>query len=400
MTGRSTVNLLSQHVPSRFRGLIVSSGPLWREQRATAMTILRNLGMGKSVLAEKISQEVFVYVRELSLLRGQPSNIKTLTNMSVSNVICSVIFGRRFEFDDLFFLKTVSQFNVLVELAATGSLANFLPLLVYLPFDIFGGRRLIKTYREVQKCNEYMVEKVRTEFDPESGDNFIFSYIREMEKKEKSGQPTYLSLDNLARCIDDLFVAGTETTSSTILWCLLYSIHHPDKQEKVYQEIMVHVGTERVPNLMDKQNLKYFNAFIMETQRKASIAPIITYECMADTTFETYTIPKGTQIASNLDSVLRDQKVWGDPENFRPERFIDGEGNLQIPEEFIPFSIGRRACLGESLAKMELFLYMSSLFQKFKFIPEDESNLPSLEDTRGITTPPLPYTIRAIQRMH
>ncbi|XP_059169542.1 cytochrome P450 2J2-like [Physella acuta] len=400
LTGRTTVDLLGVHVPTRNNGLVFSSGPLWKEQRAVALTILRNLGMGKNILADKISEEVSVYLKELSSLNGEPSDIKTLTNMSVSNVICSVIFGQRFQFDDPQFKKIVGLFNLLLEYSTSVNIINIIPSLIYLPFDFFGAKKLLNTIHEVQRNSEFMVEKIGKKLDPENVDNFIVAYIQEMKKKQKSGQPTHLSYENLARCIDDLFIAGTETTSTTILWCLLYSIHHPDQQEKVYQEILEKVGTERTPNMMDRQNLKYLNAFIMETQRIANIAPLVLYECMADTNFETYTIPKGTQIISNLDSVLRNKKIWGDPENFRPERFIEVDGSLQTPDEFIPFSVGRRVCLGESLAKMELYLYMASLFQKFKFLPEDENNLPSLQDTVGITSPPLPYRIRVIQRLH
>ncbi|XP_059169541.1 cytochrome P450 2J4-like [Physella acuta] len=398
LTGRTTIDLQSAHVPSRNNGLLFSAGPLWKEQRAVALTILRNLGMGKNILAEKISEEVSVYLKELSLLKDEPSDIKKLTNMSVSNVICSIIFGQRFDFGDLQFQKIVGNFKLLVEYSAAVNIVNIIPSLIYLPFDFFGTKRLLQILKEFQRNSDFMVDKIANEFNPEISDNFIVAYIQEMKKKEKSGQPTHLSYENLARCIDDLFIAGTETTSTTILWCLLYSIHHPDQQEKVYQEILEKVGTERAPNMMDKQNLKYLNAFIMETQRIASVVPVIVYECMANTTFETFTIPKGTQIAFNFDSVLKDQKIWGDPESFRPERFFDVDGNIQTPDEFIPFSVGRRACPGESLAKMELYLYMASLFQKFKFLPEDENNLPLLQDTIGIVSAPLPFRIRLTTR--
>ncbi|XP_059142045.1 cytochrome P450 2U1-like [Physella acuta] len=356
--------------------------------------------MGKNILAEKISEEVFVYLKELSLLKAELSDIKSLTNMSVSNIICSVIFGQRFQFDDQQFKKIIGLFGILSEYSDVFNIVNIIPSLIYLPFDFFGAKKALNATNELQRNSELMVEKIGKELNPENVDNFIVAYIQAMKKKEKSGQPTHLSYENLARCIDDLFVAGTETTSTTILWCLLYSIHHPDLQEKVYQEILEKVGTERAPNMMDKQNLKYLIAFIMETQRIASLFPFTLYDCLADTKFETYTIPKGTKIISNLDSVLRSKNIWGDPEIFRPERFIDGDGNLQIPDEFIPFSMGRRACLGESLAKMELYLYMASLFQKFKFLPEDENNLPSLQGTVGITSSPFPYRLRATERLH
>ncbi|XP_059169543.1 cytochrome P450 2J4-like [Physella acuta] len=400
MAGRSTADLLSVNVPAKNKGIVFSSGPLWKEQRSTAMNILKYLGMGKNILAEKITQEVLMYAKELSKQNGAPFNISKLTTKSVSNIIHSVIYGFRYDYDDPRLKTLVDTIEYVVGLASTVNLINIIPSLIYLPFDFFGAKLMVEKRKEFHKNTERLVETIAKDFDPENIDNFIVAYIQEMKMKEQSGKPTYLSYESLARSVDDMFVAGTDTTATTIVWCLLYSIHHPDKQDIMYQEILEHVGTERVPNMMDKQNLKYVNAFIYETQRIASILPIITYECTADTSFETYTIPKGTQIATNLDLILRDKKIWGDPENFRPGRFIDVEGKLRTPEEFIPYSVGRRVCIGESLARMEMYLYMAILFQKFKILPEDANNMPSLEDTAGLTAPPLPYRLRAVPRLN
>lgn len=66
----------------------------------------------------------------------------------------------------------------------------------------------------------------------------------------------------------------------------------------------------------------------------------LNHKCTADTKVRGYTIPAGAVIMPNLDSVLHDEKIWGDPQNFRPERFLDNKGNLLQREEFVPFSLG------------------------------------------------------------
>ena len=220
-----------------------------------------------------------------------------------------------------------------------------------------------------------------------------------MLKTNKRGIKNELSEETLPRCIEELFSAGSASVSATISWCLLYALHYPEKQENVYQEIIDEVGNNRTPTLLDKPKLKYLNAFIMETQRLASIVPLnVTHQCTADTTIHGYFIPKGIHIIPSLDSVLHDEKIWGDPQNFRPERFLDDQGNLKTEEHLIPFSIGRRLCLGESLAKMELFLFISSVFQRFKCLTKDASKIPPLKEVFGITTPPESYEIRFLER--
>ena len=89
---------------------------------------------------------------------------------------------------------------------------------------------------------------------------------------------------------------------------------------------------------------------------------------------------------------------WGDGKTFRPERFLDEQGKVRRDEHFIPFSIGKRQCLGETLAKTELFLFFTGLVQQFTFLPEKEGVLPTQESTFGITSLPKPFKVRLLER--
>ncbi|XP_046565212.1 cytochrome P450 2U1-like [Haliotis rubra] len=199
--------------------------------------------------------------------------------------------------------------------------------------------------------------------------------------------------------IRDLFVAGTETTSTTIRWILVYLLSNPDVQEKCFQEIKEHIGQSRRPTMKDKTNLPYVEATIMEALRLSDIVPTaLPHAVPHDVQFRGYTFPKGVQVIVMLDSVLQDPDVWGDPESFRPDRFLDDSGKIIKKEEFIPFSLGRRVCLGESMARMELFLFLTTMIQRFKFVPVD-GQMPSLDGLIGITHYPRPFVMKAIQRI-
>ena len=140
----------------------------------------------------------------------------------------------------------------------------------------------------------------------------------------------------------ELFLAGTETTSTTIGWALLYFLHHPEVQDKCYKEICDVIGTGRLPAFGDKADMTYLEATIMEVLRSADIAPFaVQHATLHGVTFQGHFIPKDAVILPNLDSVLQDPEVWGDPESFRPERFIGPDGKLTRPEEFIPFGLGK-----------------------------------------------------------
>jgi len=106
-----------------------------------------------------------------------------------------------------------------------------------------------------------------------------------------------------------------------------------------------------------------------------------------DVEFHGYLIPKGTAVYSSLYSTHHDPEVWGDPENFRPERFLSKDGTrAERHESLIPFSIGKRSCLGELLARDQLFLFITSLVQRFNIVPEAGKPKPTLDPKLGQLT--------------
>ncbi|XP_019615808.1 PREDICTED: cytochrome P450 2U1-like [Branchiostoma belcheri] len=112
-----------------------------------------------------------------------------------------------------------------------------------------------------------------------------------------------------------------------------------------------------------------------------------------------YDIPKGTQVLPNLYSLHMDPAYWPDPDRFDPGRFLDAEGNVvNKPESFMPFSGGRRVCLGEQLARMELFLFFSTLLQSFTFRTPEGAPPPTTDGVFGLTLTPHPFKLCAIPR--
>src|SRR5690348_3513510 len=166
----------------------------------------------------------------------------------------------------------------------------------------------------------------------------------------------------------DLFLAGAETTSTTLTWIFLYMARHPHIQEKLAEEIQRVVGNSRLPSLTDRPEMPYTEAVIHEVMRKVTLVPIsVFHSTMEDVEFHGYQIPKETIVMINLYEVHNNIGLWGDPENFRPERFLSKDGTkFERREGFVPFSTGKRVCLGETLARDELFLFTSALFQAFE----------------------------------
>ncbi|CAG5128741.1 unnamed protein product, partial [Candidula unifasciata] len=383
------------------KGIGFSSGALWKEQRTVAISILRKFGMGKNFLAEKIQEEVDAYLKCLAQRKGKPTNIRTITNVSVSNIICAIILGRRFEHDDKAFVSLMDHLNDIVLYQQNVGVLNFIPWLMYLPGDLFKAKAVIRSTNSIiNLLTKFINSKRRDDIDSDNVDNYIEAYLVERNKKVNAGVSTYLDDANLIKSINDLFGAGTETMSTTICWFVLYMLNFPDVQEKIYQEIKEQIGLNRQPNIQDRPVLPYLNAAIMETSRLASIVPLsLMHTCSEEVTLRGYTIPKGTFIVPNLDSVLLDKTIWGeDVLTFRPERFLDANGKVKDREELIPFGIGRRACLGEALAQMELFLFLSNMCQRFQFLPQAKVPPKYTDYVFGFTSSPHPYEVRIVER--
>ncbi|XP_025098464.1 cytochrome P450 2U1-like [Pomacea canaliculata] len=278
---------------------------------------------------------------------------------------------------------------------------NFISVLKYLPGDLFCVKRTLNNVAFVEDDFIYpqLDNHIKRYSDStgEAASDFVEAYLREMNKmKDKE---TTLDNPNLIKVMGDLFVAGTETTATTIRWALVYFLHYPEVQDKCFQEIKRAIGTERAPTIRDRPELTYIEATIMEVLRHADIAPFaIQHGLACDTTFMGYTLPKDTIILPFIDSVLQDPEIWDNPLDFRPERFIGPDGKLVRKEEFIPFSLGRRACLGEALARTELLLYLSTMIQRFRFVPPETGELPSLEGIMSLSRMPGSFKIRAIIR--
>lgn len=115
----------------------------------------------------------------------------------------------------------------------------------------------------------------------------------------------------------------------------------------------------------------------------------VPHRSMCDTTLGGYQIPKDTAVMIGLFSMHNDKDVWGDPENFRPERFLNSNGSLNLKKDVsLPFGAGRRLCAGETFARNTMFLCIAALLQNFNLKPSD-GMLPDLNDFEcGLTRVP------------
>ncbi|XP_035867848.1 cytochrome P450 2G1 isoform X2 [Phyllostomus discolor] len=300
---------------------------------------------------------------------GAPTEPTFFLSRTVSNVISSVVFGSRFDYEDKQFQKLLQMINQsFIEMSTPWAQLYdmYSGIMQYLP-----GRHN-RIYYLVEGLKDFIASRVKINeesFDPQNPRDFIDCFLIRMHQ-DKNNPNTEFTLKNLVLTTLNLFFAGTETVSSTLRYGFLLLMKHPEVEAKIHEEIDQVIGPHRIPSVDDRVKMPYTDAVIHEIQRMTDIVPLgVPHNVIRDTHFRGYLLPKGTDVFPLLGSVLKDPKYFRYPDAFYPQHFLDEQGRFKKNEAFVPFSSGKRICLGEAMARMELFLYFTSILQNFSLRP-------------------------------
>ncbi|XP_040847780.1 cytochrome P450 2C5-like isoform X3 [Ochotona curzoniae] len=373
-------------------GIIFSNAKSWKEMRRFSLMTLRNFGMGKRSIEDRVQEEARCLVEELRKTNASSCDPTFILGCAPCNVICSIIFHNRFDYKDKDFLKLMEKLNEDIKNLSSPwlQICNIFPFLI----KCFPGicNNLLK---DADYTRKFIMEKVREHeksLDVENPRDFIDCFLIKMEQEKNSPQSEF-NYESLVITVSDLFGAGTETTSTTLRYCLLLLLKHPEVRAKVQEEIESVIGRHRSPCMQDRSRMPYTDAVIHEVQRFIDLIPTnLPHAVTRDVYFRNYLIPKGTTIIPSLTSVLHDEKEFSNPKVFDPGHFLDESGNFKKSDYFMPFSAGKRVCVGEGLARMELFLFLTTILQNFnlKSVVEPK-DLDITAVANGLIAVPPPY---------
>ncbi|XP_043921514.1 cytochrome P450 2F2-like [Protopterus annectens] len=366
-------------------------GEQWKEKRRFMTMLLRNFGMGKTSMESRIQEELKCLMKCFDDKEGCSFQPQEMLRNAAGNAICAVLFGRRFDYSE-------KKFNRLIQLAVDltknisgiwGELYRAFPVIGHLPLPC---QSIFTTLSKLKCFLMEIVEEHKKTMKPGEPRDCIDCYLEEMKKRQNTGSS--IDDESLIPIFLELFVAGFDTTANTLEWALLFMMTYPHIQENCYKEIKLVIDEKKEVTYEDRHKMPYIQAVTHEIQRFGTVFPLgVPHDVTKETTFLGYTIPKGIRVMANLSSVLFDESQWKFPHEFNPKNFLSDEGEFMKPDAFLPFSAGPRVCMGENLARMQLFLFFTSIIQRYEIVWPEKNKSPDLTPRFGLTQCPISFNV-------
>lgn len=323
-------------------------------------------------------------------IRHSCSSGSTLLNLSetlsrvTNNVVCRVALGRTYGGErGRGFKRLLEEFT---ELLGSFVVGDYVPWLEFL--DRVSG--LHGTAKRVAQEFDEFLDKVIEEHvsglggtDMEHG-NFVDVLLR-IQRTNDVGFPIDTTV--IKAIILDMFSAGTDTTSTLLEWTMTELLRHPIVMKKLQDEGKSVAGDKKHITEEDLGHMQYLKAVIKETLRLHPPVPLLVpRQSMQDIKLNDYHIEAGTRVIVNAWAIARDPMYWDQPEEFKPERFLNSSIDVKGNDfQLIPFGAGRRGCPGTMFAMMVNELVLANLVHQFDWALPSGDNTLDMSETIGLT---------------
>ncbi|XP_047472152.1 cytochrome P450 2L1-like [Penaeus chinensis] len=362
-------------------GVIGSNGNIWHINRRFSLRQLRDQGMGKSSLVSAVQNQANKLIEALKGQANKSERIPRDLRVAVINIIWHMVASKQFEVTDPKLQEFIDIIDDLTQKFGPLAIPDFMPWIKYCLPD-FLIRRVFSVdilYTLKDKFFDYckeLIEEHKSSLDPDNPRDLMDGYLLDIEASKDNPDGVRTERD-LCILILDLFFAGSETTVGTLTFMIYYLANYPEVQKKFQAEIDEVLPKGTLATLEDRSRMPYTEAVIHEVLRVSSLASVgVPHVAVRDTKLGGYLLPKGTIVSTAAAAMHHDPRYWNEPEKFKPERWLDDQGKFTTKKEgFLPFGVGKRVCVGESLARMELFILSTALFQSLSVTPPPGSKV-------------------------
>ncbi|KAM1431304.1 hypothetical protein ACFX2I_047270 [Malus domestica] len=360
------------------------------------------ISMQESLIKFKLGQELTFSSQNMDHVHGllkqlysassskNPVNIGEWVFITVANITSNLTCSKSlFEYTTKEGREMKESLRELIKLLSTGNVADFFPL--FKPFDPQGlKRRTLEIFWKYDASYEKLIDERLTEREiginnntkKEKGDmlDALLNY-----RSDKDVDLRTLSRNMIKSLLSDMFIASTETSTSTVEWGMAEILKNSDVHKKIVLELDQVVGKDRFVEESDIANLPYLQAAVKEVFRLHPAAPLITRRSYEACEVSGYHFPKDCVAVVNIWGMARDPSIWEEPCKFKPERFIGSKIDVKGQDfNLLPFGCGKRICVGWPLAHRTVQFYLAAFLHAFEWEcpPEVVDNM---EEIVGIT---------------
>ncbi|XP_022944979.1 cytochrome P450 71B10-like [Cucurbita moschata] len=359
----------------------------WREIRKICIHELFSI---KRVLSYEPIREQEVGLLIESISQSASCGVVDLTEKCTAfttGVIFRIAFGKPFKGDG--FHELVSEAEALL---GSYSAFEFFPIpFVGKVIDWFSGReaRLEKVFNEMNVLFQEVIDEHLHPMRPKPKQDDIIDVLLAISKKQVKSCTVVITHENIKAILLNLFLAGIETSSITLVWAMAELAKNPTLMKKAQEEIRNHVGKRGKVTERDIEELPYLKMIVKETLRLHPPAPLLVpRETISNFKMEGYDFYPKTTVQVNVWAIGRDPICWKDPEEFLPERFAESSIDYKgLHFEFLPFGGGRRICPGLNMGVKTVDLALANLLYHFDWkLPEGmkEEDL-DMEEKSGLS---------------
>lgn len=384
------------------KGILVTDEELWVIHRRFILRHLKDFGFARSGMINGIQQEAAHLLDDLNDIIQEQGGKRALVPMVnlftvyVLNTLWSMMAGKRYDRRSQEVNGLLQMFFELFQhVDMVGAMFSHFPFMRYIAPNYSGYNAFVENHQRIYRFLHKEVENHRLSFrNYDVPRDLMDSYLRELDNPDRNESFTEEQL--LAVCLD-MFLAGSETTNKSLGFAFLHMVRDTSIQEKAFNEIKEVVGLKRLPEWRDRPRLPYCEAIVLEAVRMFMGNTFgIPHRALRDTRLSGYEIPKDTMVIACFRGMLMNPVDFPNPNKFDPERYLQN-GVLEVPEAYNPFGFGRHRCMGDILGRQNLFMFITTVIQNFRFVPLS-SDLPDDNPLDGATASVRPYEAYIIPR--
>ncbi|XP_076891010.1 cytochrome P450 77A2-like [Bidens hawaiensis] len=345
-------------------------GPVWRSLRRNM--VQNGLSAGKLRTFKRVrvmAMDKFVErLKAEAAANGGAVWVLKNARFAVFCILLSMCFG--VEMDE----KTIEVMDEMMKtvlITLDPRIDDYLPLLR--PFFSKQRKRALEVRKRQIATLVPFIEKRRAAVknpgsDPTAAE---FSYLDTLFDLTVEGRKHPPTNPEIVTLCSEFLNGGTDTTGTAIEWAVARFIENPSIQLKLFDEIKVTVGENKVGE-KDLENMPYLNAVVKELLRKHPPTYFsLTHSVTEPVKLGGYDIPMGTNVEIFLPAIAEDPKLWSNPTKFDPDRFLSGGEDADITGvtgiKMMPFGVGRRICPGLGMATVHVNLMIARMVQEFEW---------------------------------